>query len=229
MSLWLNVCRTITKRLYLSAFGKLKGFLTKMDNYTPQAITKAATARPEQPRYSIDNLIVMFFVFAFSGWVWEVIYIGITEGVIAKRGMLHGPWLPIYGVGGILIILLLSRFRCNPPLVFILAVLLCGTMEYATAVAVESIFRCRWWDYSDKFMNLNGRICLEGLLLFGVSGTAAVCKFGPVLNSAIGRLHRGLHVFINIILCIAFVVDLLFSIFMPNMGVGVTYELLTKV
>ena len=98
----------------------------------------------------------MFFIFSFTGWVWEVIYIGFTEGVVAKRGMLHGPWLPIYGVGGVLILLLLSRFKENPPLVFILAVLLCGSIEYSTGVAIEMIFRCRWWDYSTKFMNLNG-------------------------------------------------------------------------
>jgi uncharacterized membrane protein len=196
-----------------------------MENYTCKQIAEKG-AQPTNPKYSLDNLIIMFFIFSFSGWVWEVIYIGFTEGIIAKRGMLHGPWLPIYGVGGILIILFLSRFYPSPPKVFILASLLCGTLEYLTAISIEYLFQCRWWDYSDKFLNLNGRICLEGILLFGITGTIAVCKVGPNLNDAISKLNRELHTILNITLCSAFAVDLIFSMRFPNIGEGITYALL---
>ena len=182
--------------------------------------------REETTHYSLDNLILMFFVFSGIGWVWEVIYIGFTEGVIANRGMFHGPWLPIYGVGGCLILLLLGRFQQHPFIVFILATLLCGSMEYMTAVAIEFFFRCRWWDYSTKFMNLNGRVCLEGLLLFGISGTGAVCKGGPALQAAIMRINPRLRAFLRVFLSISFVCDLILSFIFPNMGVGVTYALL---
>ena len=182
--------------------------------------------REEITRYTFDNLILMFFIFSFIGWVWEVIYIGFTEGVIANRGMFHGPWLPIYGVGGVLILLLLGRFKQHPFIVFLLAILLCGSMEYLTALAIEFIFRCRWWDYSTKFMNLNGRICLEGLLLFGVSGTGAVCKGGPALQAAIMRINPKLRSFLRIFLCVSFVIVFIITMIFPNMGVGVTYALL---
>ena len=185
-----------------------------------------AIPREETTHYSLDNLILMFFVFSGIGWVWEVIYIGFTEGVLANRGMFHGPWLPIYGVGGVLILLLLGRFKRYPLVVFILATLLCGSMEYLTAVAVEFFFRCRWWDYSTKFMNLNGRICLEGLLLFGISGTGAVCKGGPALQAAIMRINPRLRAFLRVFLSISFICDLILSLIFPNMGVGVTYALL---
>ena len=111
----------------------------------------------------------------------------------------------------------------------VLAVLLCGTIEYNTAVMIEMIFRCRWWDYSTKFMNLNGRICLEGLMMFGVTGTLATCKVGPKLDSALSRIPRKLHTFLNILLSICFVGDMIFSMFIPNIGVGITYDLLTKI
>ena len=182
--------------------------------------------REETTHYSLDNLILMFFVFSGIGWVWEVIYIGFTEGVIANRGMFHGPWLPIYGVGGCLILLLLGRFQQHPFIVFLLATLLCGSMEYMTAVAIEFFFRCRWWDYSTKFMNLNGRVCLEGLLLFGISGTGAVCKGGPALQAAIMRINPRLRAFLRVFLSVSFVCDLILSFIFPNMGVGVTYALL---
>lgn len=197
-----------------------------MDNYTRDQVAEINGENPVNQRYSFDNFIIMFFIFSFSGWLWEVIYIGFTEGIIAKRGMLHGPWLPIYGVGGILILLILSRFYPRPAIVFILASLLCGTMEYITAVTVEIIFQCRWWDYSDKFLNFSGRVCLEGILLFGITGTLAVCKVGPILNEVIGKLNRELHTVLNITLCSAFVIDLIFSMRFPNIGAGITYALL---
>ena len=100
-----------------------------MDNFFTRAASVIRNEHRPPRLYHLYNLILMFFIFSFTGWVWEVIYIGFTEGVVAKRGMLHGPWLPIYGVGGVLILLLLSRFRNNPPLVFLLAALLCGTIR----------------------------------------------------------------------------------------------------
>ncbi|MBQ8508998.1 MAG: putative ABC transporter permease [Clostridia bacterium] len=201
-----------------------------MDNSKAPAITDTQSVQDKPTHYNFANLCIMFFIFAFTGWIWEVIYIGFTEGVIAKRGMLHGPWLPIYGVGGILILLILSRFRTHPAAVFAIAVLLCASMEYATGVAVEYLFHCRWWDYSDKFFNIHGRICLEGMMLFGVSGTVAVCKVGPMLNRKIGSLRWDVHLALIILLGGAFLIDLFVSLFVaPNTGVGVTYELLTRI
>ena len=78
-------------------------------------------------------------------------------------------------------------------------------------------------------MNLNGRICLEGLMMFGVTGTLATCKVGPKLDSALSRIPRKLHTFLNILLSICFVGDMIFSMFIPNIGVGITYDLLTKI
>ena len=82
-----------------------------MYEYESAQPTAAAVSREEVTHYTLDNLILMFFVFSVTGWVWEVIYIAFTEGVVANRGMLHGPWLPIYGGGGVLILLLLGRFK----------------------------------------------------------------------------------------------------------------------
>ena len=175
--------------------------------------------------YRIENLALMFFIFAFAGFVWEVIYTAATEKVVAKRGMLRGPWLPLYGVGGVLILLLLGRFRANPPLVFFLAMLLCGTVEYFTGVLVERFYGQRWWDYSTKRVHFRGRICLSGIILFGVSGTAAVCGFGPPLNDNIGRLAFPIHVSLVAVLSIIFIVDVITSAMSPNEGKGVTYEI----
>lgn len=175
--------------------------------------------------YKIENLALMFFIFAFIGFVWEVIYTAVTEKVVAKRGMLRGPWVPLYGVGGVLMLLLLGRFRANPPLVFFLAMVLCGTVEYFTGVLVERFYGQRWWDYSTKRINFRGRICFSGILLFGVSGTAAVCGFGPPLNDNIARLSFPIHMGLVAVLGIIFIVDVITSAMSPNEGKGITYEI----
>ena len=69
-------------------------------------------------KYPITSLILFFFTFAFVGWTWEVLLHLITEGSFANRGTMFGPWLPIYGVGGILILAFLKPFRSRPLIYF---------------------------------------------------------------------------------------------------------------
>lgn len=119
-------------------------------------------------RYSINSLIYIFFIISFIGWLWEAMLYLINDGIFVNRGTFHGPWLPIYGAGLLLILLFLSKFRKNMLLEFILAVILCGFVEYFTALYLEITHGgTKWWDYSGYFLNLHGRICAEGLLTFG--------------------------------------------------------------
>lgn len=175
--------------------------------------------------YPFINLILMFFIFSLIGFVWEVIYITVTERVTANRGMLHGPWLPIYGIGGILILLLFTPFRHNPFLVFVLAALMCTVIEYITAVASERVFGCRWWDYSNKKLNLKGRICLAGGMLFGMCGIFGACYLGPVLNSMLSGVSMAVRLPTAVILCLILAADVIFSFMFPNKGRGITYPL----
>ncbi len=189
-------------------------------NNTLELIPKVPT---ENPDYKAENLILMFFVFSLIGWIWEVIYISISEKVIAKRGMLHGPWLPIYGIGGILIVLLFTPFKNRPAIIFILAALLCTVIEYITAIATERVFGCRWWDYSTKRLNLKGRICLAGGMLFGICGIIGTCYLGPVLDNILSSIDINVRVTASIILCALFFLDVFFSFLSPNKGKGITY------
>ena len=115
---------------------------------------------------TIWSLVVVFFSFCLIGWLWEVSLHLITYGEFINRGMLHGPWLPIYGSGVVMIAVLLYRFRKKPVLEALLVVLLCGFVEYMTSYLMELSRGMRWWDYSGYFLNLNGRICGEGLAVF---------------------------------------------------------------
>ena len=173
--------------------------------------------------YTIWSLILMFFIFSFVGWVWEVSLHLITDGEFVNRGVLQGPWLPIYGSGGLLILILLNKFRKNPILQFVLIVVLCGCIEYFTSYYLEVMHGgIRWWDYSGYFLNLNGRICAEGLLVFGVGGIGIVYFLAPLLDNQIRKIKMKVLVPICLILLGIFIVDQVYSKQHPNMGDGIT-------
>ena len=134
---------------------------------------------------------MLFFIFAFVGWFWEVLLHIIADGEFVKRGVLHGPWLPIYGYGGILILTVLKQFRSKPLVQFITIMILCGTIEYWASVYLEAIYDGqKWWDYTGYFLNLHGRICAEGLLVFGLGGIAVVYIVAPLLDNIICKINK---------------------------------------
>ena len=174
-------------------------------------------------RYSIWSLITMFFIFAVIGWCWEVMLHIIVDGEFVKRGVLHGPWLPIYGYGGVLILILLNKFRSKPLVQFITIIILCGTIEYFTSVYLEHVYNGqKWWDYSGYFLNLHGRICAEGLLVFGLGGIADVYIIAPLLDNFIQKISHKKLITICCILLSLFILDNIYSRKSPNTGQGIT-------
>lgn len=174
-------------------------------------------------KYSIWSLIAMFFIFAIIGWVWEVILHIIVDGEFVKRGVLHGPWLPIYGYGGILILTVLNKFRDKPLIQFLTIIVLCGTIEYFTAVYLEYAYNGqKWWDYTGYFLNLHGRICAEGLLVFGLGGIAVVYIVAPLLDNIIQKIDRKKLITVCCILLAVFIFDNIYSKTDPNVGKGIT-------
>lgn len=175
--------------------------------------------------YSVTSIILLFFSFCITGWVWEVLLHIYYDGQIINRGFTHGPWLPIYGVGGVIIITLLKRFRDRPVLEFLVAFALCGFIEYFTAWLLETVNGEKWWDYSGYFLNLDGRICAEGLLVFAVGGCTIVYLIAPLLDAVYKRIDRRLATVICVVLLAAFFSDCCYSFKHPNTGKGITdYE-----
>ena len=125
-------------------------------------------------RVEIESTILLFFACACLGWVMEVICQLVQLRRFINRGFLLGPYCPIYGFGAVLICRLLSRFSGDPLAVFALALIVCGTLEYITSYAMEKLFHARWWDYSQKPFNLNGRVCAGTLIPFGLMGLTLV-------------------------------------------------------
>ena len=173
--------------------------------------------------YTITSILMRFFFMCFVGWIWEVSLSMISYGRFVNRGVLHGPWIPIYGFGCVLILLLLKRFRMRPKVEFSMAVLLCGCIEYFTGLVLELTHNGqKWWDYTGYFLNLHGRICAEGLLVFGVGGMAFVYVIAPLIDNWVKEhLNKRLSA-ACLVLLLLFGADVVYSHFEPNVGEGVT-------
>ena len=188
--------------------------------------TKGGNALSRRVSYlapcTIWSLIAVFFAFCIVGWVWEVSLHLVVKGRFINRGALHGPWLPIYGGGVAMITVLLYRLRRRPLAEAAGIVVLCGLVEYLTSYFMELSTGMRWWDYSGYFLNLNGRICGEGLAVFALGGMAAVYLLVPLIDAMVTRVKPKILVPVCLALMLLFLGDLVYSARVPNVGEGIT-------
>ena len=161
--------------------------------------------------YSLATYFMLFIIYAVAGWICEVTLQLIQKHKLAGRGFLIGPYCPIYGCGAILITLCLTPFNEHPIGLFILAMVLCGSLEYATSFIMEKAFNARWWDYSNMRFNINGRICLETLVPFGIAGLLIIYVFNPFLISMIGLMGENVLNITSIAILVIFVADVIVS------------------
>jgi uncharacterized membrane protein len=119
--------------------------------------------------FSVYLILWFFVIYSFLGVLVEMIFCLIHEGVLESRlGLLYLPLRPIYGVGGMACTLLLHRFLQEPILIFLCGMLICSVVEYVASFVMEKAFGTVSWDYSDKALNLHGRICLQYSCYWGL-------------------------------------------------------------
>ncbi len=138
----------------------------------------------------IETYFMIFFIYAFAGWLMEsfssIFYKGVNRFV--NRGFLIGPYCPVYGLGVLSITILLKPFTEQFWLLFVLAIIISGVLEYSTSFIMEKLFDARWWDYTHMKFNLNGRICLETLLPFGIVGSVILRFINPFIEECLDKI-----------------------------------------
>ena len=155
---------------------------------------------------------LLFLIYSFIGWLIEVIGKLIEKHKFINRGFLIGPICPIYGHGCLLMILTLSRYKDNPLTLFICAIFICSLLEYFTSYFMEKIFKARWWDYSTKRFNLNGRICAETMIPFGILGTLVICVINPIFEYLLNLFNFETIKITAIVLFIIYIIDYTISL-----------------
>lgn len=177
--------------------------------------------KTNSPR-KFDYYALMFFLLSFAGWLWEVLLYFCTDHLFINRGVYKGPYLPVYGVGGLLLYFLLRSFRRRAVLVFACSALLCGALEYLTSFFLEQKWGIRWWDYSGHFLNMNGRICLMGISAFGLGGVLLICLCLPWYDKIYEKIPDRWRSGLCVALVLVFAADAAWCAIHPNVGYGIT-------
>lgn len=155
---------------------------------------------------------ILFLIYSFIGWLIEVIVTLKSDKRFVNRGFLLGPYCPIYGTSSIIMILYLSKYQDNFITVFLLAVVICSVMEYLVSYIMEKLFKARWWDYTNRRFNINGRVCLENSIWFGLLGVLLIYVINPFLYNLILKISDNVLFIIGAFLLIMFIIDLIISL-----------------
>lgn len=161
--------------------------------------------------YDLKTWFLLFMIYSFIGWIIEVIDTFIVTKKVINRGFLIGPYCPIYGYGSLFIIYFLHSYTKNPIVLFIMTVAICSILEYTTSYLMEKLFKARWWDYSNSRFNINGRICLETMIPFGIGGCLILYIANPMIMNIFSFIPSIVQTIVASILFIIFLIDNLVS------------------
>lgn len=141
-----------------------------------------------------------------------MVFCTITYKKPQTRGVLFGPYCPIYGFGALLVLSITAPIKDNVILVFLLASLSCTILEYMTSLILEKLFNIRWWDYSKSGkINYKGRICVRSSLAFGFFGVVVVQWFQPLVVGVINLVPTAAQFIIAIVLLLIITIDIIVS------------------
>ena len=154
----------------------------------------------------------IFVVGGIFGFVYEELFYRIDLDMWTKRGTTYGPWIPIYAYGALLIILATYRLRKQPILVFLVSMLVCGTLEFLTGWALNHFFGTRLWDYNTEiwnWLNIGGYVCLRSVVFFGLSGLFLQYGIVPLLKKIMGLIKSKTLLYVTSIPFFVFVADII--------------------
>lgn len=184
---------------------------------------------------TIYPLLILFFTVSVAGYLWEILIYFLMNGSFTNRGFFHGPWLPVYGLGAVLLAWLLdalpARIKRYPHALFLLSSCVCTATEYLLALYLETFRNVRYWDYTGWPLSVKGRVCLVSFLFFGFGGplldgwlmpairriVTRVTHFVSATSASRARNPRLLQ-FLFWTVCILFTADFIYSCAHPNVG-----------
>jgi uncharacterized membrane protein len=162
--------------------------------------------------YSVAITFLLFILYSFAGWIIEVLNSIIRHHKFVNRGFLIGPLCPIYGFAGLAAAGILGKYEHDPIALFFSSIALFSILEYFTSFIMEKLFHARWWDYSYMHFNINGRICLETMIPFGLLGVIVISIINPMAVGMLQTIPPIIAYIISTILAIIFIADIIISL-----------------
>jgi uncharacterized membrane protein len=180
--------------------------------------------------YTVSLLVFYYFFYSALGWFVESVYCSLAAHKWINRGFLTGPLCPIYGAGAIVFIVCLTKLKetpiplhifgtklsITPILVFFAGLILADLVEFFTSLIMEKLFHARWWDYSEKPFNIQGRICLQHTIYWGIASIVFLYLIQPFFGKYADKLFpadapKVLYITI-IVFLIIFILDIINAI-----------------
>lgn len=162
------------------------------------------------------NFIYLFFFYAVFGYIWEVIWVSSCQKKLTNRGFLYGPLLPIYGFGAVFITLFVDhaivRLNDSYIVIFFSGLIIATALEFVSGYLIEKIFKVRYWDYTERFMNIKGLICLRSSLFFGVMSIFMMDYSNKYILELTEKIKNSNYNFVIYILIAIFSVDVVISV-----------------
>lgn len=159
--------------------------------------------------YHITTWFLVFIIYSFIGWIFEVFITFVNTHKFVNRGFLIGPVIPIWGAGCVLITILVKDQSILRLIIF--SGTIGAILEYAVNYIMEKIFKARWWDYSHLPFNVNGRIWLGSVLLFGFGGLFVVKYISPWLFNLVTEIDPTMLYALSMILFMVLIADIIIS------------------
>lgn len=163
-------------------------------------------------QYSMFEWLAFFYFYCFLGWCFESTFVSLKKKKLVNRGFVRGPFLPLYGFGAIMMLLVSAEFQDNLILTFFAGCICATLLEYITGVLMEAIFKVRYWDYSNQKFNFQGQICLTSTIAWGfltILMTRIIHKFIADIILSIARSFLVVGV---IIITFLITIDIILSV-----------------
>lgn len=129
-----------------------------------------------------NEYLLYFFICSFLGWTMETIYSYMVLGHFVNRGFLIGPICPIYGFGMLILVIWLSKYKKNYFKLFFVSAVILTIFEYTTSYCLDAFFKLKWWDYTNEFLNINGRISIYYTLVWGFISILVFKYIYPIIK-----------------------------------------------
>ena len=161
--------------------------------------------------YQFFLFFLRFIIYGVIGFLFETIWCMIVDHKFSNRGFLTGPMIPIYAVGCTILTWLLDPVKEHIWIVLLCGSVISGILEYFTSYLLERVFHNRWWDYSNMKFNLNGRICLAGILAFTIGTPLVIYVCNPLFDKLLLSINEQALIVIGTIVLIIFIIDIIYS------------------
>lgn len=159
-------------------------------------------------------LMMIMIICAIIGFIFESALYSINEGKYILRGNAYGPWLPMFGIGGLLIVILTHKLKKQPALVFLVSSISCGIFEYLTGYYLLHYKGLRLWDYRNEkfnFGSIDGFVCLKSVLFFGLAGLLIIYLLVPLVKKIEKQSGKTVFSFITLISLLLFISDIVIN------------------